>query len=143
MAKSIIQHSITSFGIYDKWDNADKSLPKIKQFTINIPARIDIEFGFIINIKKGKGLKASFCIYHPDIPDKSGNVMPPFTGNIYIRNNDWHFYLGDTIWAPIHNKLGDWRMTIECENKVIADKTFIIDEPDEFLEAKFWKRAGY
>jgi len=143
MAKSIIQYAITSFGIYDKWDDTAKLLPKIKAFTVNIPARIDIEFGFIINIKKGKGKKASFCIYHPNIPDEHGNVMPPFTGDIYIKNNDWHFYLGDTIWAPIHNKLGHWRMTIECENKTIADKTFIIDEPDEILEATFWKRAGY
>ncbi|XPF93921.1 DUF3859 domain-containing protein [Colwellia sp. RE-S-Sl-9] len=143
MAKSIIQHSITSFGIYDKWEDTSKSLPKIKEFTVSVPAKIDIEFGFIINIKKGKGKKITYCIYHPNIPDDDGTVMPPFTGDMYIRDNNWNFYLGDTIWAPIDNKLGDWRMTITCDNKIIADKTFIVDEPNELLEASFWKRAGY
>ncbi|WP_076418447.1 MULTISPECIES: DUF3859 domain-containing protein [Colwelliaceae] len=143
MAKSNIQHSITSFGIYDKWEDTNKSLPKIKEFTVNVPAKIDIEFGFIINIKKGKGKKITYCIYHPNIPDDDGKVMPPFIGEMYIRDNNWNFYLGDTIWAPINNKLGDWRMTITCENKIIADKTFRVDEPNELLEASFWKRAGY
>ena len=143
MAKANIQHTITSFGIYDKWDNSNKALPKITQFTLNVPAKIDIEFGFIVNIKKGKGKKITYCIYHPDIPDDKGKIMPPFDGNIYIKDNNWDFYLGDTIWEPIHNKIGDWRMTVECDGKIIADKTFVIGEPNEIEEAKFWKRAGY
>jgi len=143
MAKSNIKYAITSYGIYDQWNNDSKSLPKIQKFTTEVPAAIDVEFGFIINIKKGKGKKITFCIFHPDIPDDEGNILPPFSGEMYIKNSDWHFYLGDTIWAPIKNKLGDWRMTIECDNTIIADKTFNVCEPDEFLEAKFWKRAGY
>lgn len=143
MTKSTLQTSITSCGIYEKWNEDSKDLPKIKKFTTDVPAEINIEFGFIINIKKGKGKRITFHIYHPDIPDKKGNVMPPFSEDVYIRDNNWNFYLGDTIWAPIHDKTGNWRMTIECEGQLIADKTFIINEPDEFLEAKFWKRAGY
>lgn len=143
MAKAKIQHTIISYGIYEKWEASTKTLPKIKEFTLNIPAEIDIEFGFIINIKKGKGKKVNYCIYHPDITDDNGHIMPPFSGDIYINNNDWSFYLGDTIWAPISNKLGEWQMVIECENKPLADKTFIVDKADEFLEAKFWKKAGY
>jgi hypothetical protein len=34
-------------------------------------------------------------------------------------------------------------MTVECDGKVITDKTFNINEPNNILEAKFWKRAGY
>jgi hypothetical protein len=143
MAKANIQHSIISFGIYDKWDGTDKDLPKVVEFTLNVPAKIDIEFGFIINIKKGKGKKITYCIYHPNIPDDNGEVMLPFTGEVYIKDNNWHFYLGDTLWEPLHNKLGDWRMTVECDGKVITDKTFNINEPNNILEAKFWKRAGY
>lgn len=143
MAKTIIQSSITSFGIYDTWNENSKDLPKITKFTTDVPAEIGIEFGFIINIKKGKGKKITFCIYHPNIPDKSGNVMPPFSDDVYIRDNNWNFYLGDTIWAPISNKMGDWRMTIECEGQIIADKTFSVNQEDEYLESKFWKRAGY
>jgi hypothetical protein len=143
MAKSNLISSITSFGIYDKWNEKSKDLPKITKFTTDVPAEIDIEFGFIINIKKGKGKKITFCIYHPNIPDKKGSVMPPFTDDVYIRDNDWSFYLGDTIWAPIENKVGDWRMTIEYDGQLLADKTFNVNLEEDFGEARFWKRAGY
>jgi len=143
MAKATIQHNIVSFGLYEQWQDEDKALPKIKAFTTNVPAKIDIEFGFIINIKKGKGKKIQYCIYHPNIPDDNGEIMPPFLGEMYIKDNNWHFYLGDTIWAPINNKTGEWRMTVSCDDTIIADKTFTVDEPNDICEAKFWKRAGY
>ena len=69
--------------------------------------------------------------------------MEPFSDDVYIKNNDWDFYLGDTIWAPISNKIGEWRMTIICNSKLIADKTFLVNQENEYRESKFWKRAGY
>ena len=115
---------IRSCGIYTQWDAKEKTLPQIKEFTTKIEASLDVEFGFIINIKKAKGEKIQYCIYHPDIPDSEGIPLPPFDGEEYITNNDWDFYLGDTIWLPIDNKLGVWRMTIELKGKVIAEKKF-------------------
>ncbi|MGI9467443.1 MAG: DUF3859 domain-containing protein, partial [Rubripirellula sp.] len=53
-----------------------------------------------------------------------GKRRPPFDGMVYIKKNDWDFYLGDTIWEPINDKLGNWRMTLELDGKVVADKTF-------------------
>ena len=103
-------------------DSKSKALPQIEQFTTNVIAKLDVEFGLIINIKKAKGEKLHFCIYHPDIPDSNGEIMPPFEGVEYIKENDWQFYLGDTLWEPIENKLGDWRMTLTLNNKIIADK---------------------
>ena len=47
--------------------------------------------------KKAKGEKLHYCIYHPDIPDADGEVMPPFDGFEYVKDNDWHFYLGDLV----------------------------------------------
>ncbi|NVK24045.1 MAG: DUF3859 domain-containing protein [Gammaproteobacteria bacterium] len=126
--KPIIE--IVSYGIYDKWNLEDKSLPKIQVFTNEVEAEIDVEFGFVINIKRAKGEKVRYCIYHPDIPDENGEVMPPFDGEEYIKSNNWDFYLGDTIWAPVHNKLGLWRMTIELQGKVIAEKKFNLIEPE-------------
>jgi len=143
MAKPTIQHTIVSYGIYDKWEAREKKLPKVIQFTLNVPANIDIEFGFIINIKKGKGKKVRYCIYHPNITDDNGKIRAPFSGDIYINDNNWLFYLGDTIWEPLHDKLGDWRMTIECDKKIIADKTFVISEPNENIKSSLWTRAGY
>lgn len=126
MAKPQFQVSILSYGIHTQWDASSKSLPKVKQFTEQIPAELDIEFGLIINVKKAKGQKIRYCIYHPNIPDENGQIMAPFDGEEYVRSNDWDFYLGDTIWSPIDNKIGDWRMTIELNGDVIADKTFEI-----------------
>lgn len=54
MAKSKAIIRIDSYGIYSIWDSESKKLPKIQQFTLDIPAEIDMEFGFSVNIKKPK-----------------------------------------------------------------------------------------
>lgn len=143
MAKIKPLVSMQSYGIYTQWDSSSKELPQIQSFTTKVPAKLDIEFGFIINIKKAKGEKIHFCIYHPDIPDDDGIAMALFEGTEYIKNNDWHFYLGDTLWQPINNKIGDWRMTIELNSKIIADKTFSVCEQEAMSEIEFWQKRGY
>lgn len=143
MAKSKPIISLQSYGIYSNWDSKSKSLPQIKEFTTDVNAKLDIEFGLIVNIKKAKGEKLHFCIYHPDIPDENGDIMAPFEGVEYVKDNDWHFYLGDTLWEPIENKLGDWRMTLTLNNQVIADKTFNVQLEEQRTETDFWKKRGY
>ena len=143
MSKLKSYFTISSFGIYDHWDEKTKTLPKITEFTCKIPATLNIEFGFILHAKKAKGKKLSFTIYHPDIPDEKGQPMPPFYGEVYARNNDWQFYLGDTLWAPIENKLGDWRMVIKSDGKIVAEKTFSVLMEHGDGELKFWKKRGY
>ncbi|GAL10034.1 hypothetical protein JCM19233_1011 [Vibrio astriarenae] len=97
MAKRTPIVEMTSYGIYSHWDAHSKDLPKIKDFTTTVPADEGVEFGFIVNIKKAKGTLLNFCIYHPGILNKKGQVLQPFDGEIYVRSNDWDFYLGDTI----------------------------------------------
>jgi len=143
MAKHKAQFEMTSYGLYEGWDNNSKELPSIRNFTTKIPATLDVEFGFILEVKKGKGLRLDFTIYHPNIPDKKGNVMQPFSGDVYVRNNNWEFYLGDTLWAPIDDKVGDWRMVIECDGKIVAEKTFTVLEEYADGEIQFWKKRGY
>lgn len=140
MAKSKAVITLQSYGIYSQWDSQSKALPQIQQFTTEVIASIDVEFGLIINIKKGKGEKLHYCIYHPNIPDDEGDIMPPFTGEVYIKESDWQFYLGDTLWSPIENKLGDWRMTITHNNKIVADKTFTVKQAPVRTEEDFWKK---
>lgn len=131
MARSKAIIKIHSYGIYSQWDAEEQSLPKIQAFTTKVQAKIDVEFGLIINIKKAKGEKIRFCIYHPNIPDEDGYPLAPFDGEEYVKNNDWTFYLGDTVWSPTANKLGFWRMTIELKGKIIAEKTFeLYDQED-------------
>ena len=124
MANRKPQFRIRSYGIYTKWDADSRELPRIEEFTTRVRAEIDVEFGFIINIKGAKNQPLEYCIYHPDIPDHDGKVRPPFDGTVFVKTNDWDFYLGDTIWEPIGNKLGRWRMTLELSGKLIADQTF-------------------
>lgn len=124
---------ISNYGIYDKWDAESKQLPKIKKFATTVEAIIDIEFGLVVNIKKAKGQKIRFCIYHPSLKDKNGRVMAPFDGEEYIKSNNWDFYLGDTIWAPQVDKVGEWRMVIELRGQVVAEKTFNVIEESKII----------
>lgn len=128
MARSKIDCQRVSYGIYTPWDRDSKTLPKVLEFTRRIPARIDIEFGCILNIRKARGKQLSFCIDHPPFQGKNGDIAPPFTGDEYVRTNDWHFFLGDTIWAPVQDKIGTWRLTVELEGRAIADESFTVVE---------------
>jgi hypothetical protein len=143
LSKSRTFFEISSYGIYEKWDEKSKRLPKIKTSTTNIPTQLEIEFGFILNAKNAKGKRLDWSIIHPDVPDENGHTMPQFEGVVYVRNNDWEFYLGDTIWTPIHDKVGDWQMMIACDGKVIAQKTFSLLDEHGDGEIQFWKKRGY
>jgi hypothetical protein len=143
LSKSRTFFEISSYGIYEEWDEKSKGLPKIKIFTTNIPSQLEIEFGFILHVKNFKGKRLDWTIFHPNVPDKSGHIMPPFEGVVYVRNNDWKFYLGDTIWAPIHDKVGLWQMVIECDGKIMVDKTFNLSVELGDGETQFWKKRGY
>lgn len=131
MSKLKADVSIIYSGIFSQWDNNSDELPRLLQATVHVPALIDTEFGFITRIKKAKNQILTYCIYHPDIPDDDGNIRPPFEGEVFIKENDWRFYLGDCIWAPVNNKLGNWRMTLTLNGKIIADKTFKVYLPEE------------
>ena len=124
MAKRKPEIKIKSYGIYKQWDAESKELPRIVEFTTSVHAELDIEFGLVVNIKGAKNKQLEYCIYHPGIRNQQGDRRPPFDGVVYIKTNDWNFYLGDTIWEPVEDKLGNWRMTLELDGKLIAEKTF-------------------
>lgn len=124
MAKQKPEVSIRSYGIYTQWDEAAKELPRITEFTTRVYAKVDVEFGMIVNIKRAKNQKLWYCIYHPGISDAEGATRPPFDGEVYVKTADWDFFLGDTIWEPIEDKLGEWRLVIELDGKKVAEQTF-------------------
>lgn len=135
MAKAKPKFEIKSFGIYSTWNEKDKALPQILDFTTNINAEIDIEFGFVLNVKHGRGIKLSFEIYHPNIHDKKGNPMDPFEGNVWVKNNDRDFYLGDTLWEPLEDKLGTWRFVLKYQNSIVAEKSFeVIGDNEMYVD---------
>lgn len=117
---------MVSYGLYTEWHNHYKNLPKLKKFTHTIPCEVGSEFGYILNIKKGKGKQINYTIKHPDFLDSCGNPATDFVGTEYVNSNDWDFFLGDTIWEPIEDKAGNWRVIAEIDGEIIADKTFNI-----------------
>lgn len=130
MAKSKPIFRIRTFGTYTQWDAESRDLPKALENTTRIPAVVDVEFGFVVNVKSGKNERLKFCIDHPQIKDADGNIRPPFTGDVYVRSNDWNFFLGDTIWEPFHDKLGHWHLSVTWNSDVVAEKTFLILAPE-------------
>ena len=126
MAKRKITYEIYSYGIYARWDNSGKDLPKLIKITDKIPAEVHTEFGYVIEIKGAKGKKLEFVIEHPPFTDSSGEISPPFRGEHYISSNDYRFYLGDCIWEPVEDKKGPWRFLTCLEGKLLADKILIV-----------------
>lgn len=131
MAKHKFQAKVVAVGVFDGWDASSKKLPKIKAYTKHLVAEEGAEFGLIINIKRAKNSQIHWQIDHPNVCDEQGDIRPPFEGSEYIKSNDWDFYLGDSIWLPLDDKGGDWRMTIELDGQLIADETFDV-EVDEY-----------
>ncbi len=129
MAKKKPEVKLKSWGIYTPWESESKALPRLIKVTRAIPCEQDIEFGYIVNIKKAKNLKLQYCIDHPGISDEDGAPMAPFDGEVFIKQNDWDFFIGDTIWAPVENKQGPWRITLAIEGNLIADETFNLTLP--------------
>ena len=124
MAKRKVEVRMRSCGIYTDWDKDSKELPRFREATHRVPAEIGVEFGFIVDIRGAKNQELAYCIDHPGILDAEGNRRPPFDGTVYVKQNDWKFFLGDTIWEPVEDKLGKWRLTLELDGKTVADETF-------------------
>ena len=126
MAKRKPIFKMYSYGEYSKWDRNSKEIPKILNFSTEIEAVPGTEFGYVLRIKQGKGETVTFKIDHPPFTDDEGNISPPFTGEQFIRTNDFEFYLGDCIWEPVEDKLGEWELTTYYNEEVVANKIFIL-----------------
>jgi hypothetical protein len=122
MVKKKIEVKMYSYGEYSQWDRQSKLIPRLLDITDVIEAELGTEFGYVLRIKGAKGKKIDFCIDHPSFCDDKGEVMPSFTGEVIINSNDYEFFLGDCIWAPIGDKMGTWVMTTKIEGCVFAKK---------------------
>ena len=134
MAKRKPEIRMHTYGIYTAWDADSKDLPRFKSATTRIPAKIGIEFGFVVEIRNCKNEQLYYCIDHPGILDASGKRRRPFDGTVYVKTNDWKFFLGDTVWEPVNDKIGDWRLSVELGGEIVAEKTFellAVEESDD------------
>jgi len=133
MAKQKPEIKIESCGLYTPLEKEGKNLPKLVRFTEEIPCELGVEFGYILHIRKGRGMKLTFQIDHPPFfrdacpaEGLGGEIDPPFTGEEYVRSNDWKFFLGDTTWEPIEDKAGPWRIRSWLDGDLIADRTLTL-----------------
>jgi len=124
MAKRKPVFKMISYGEYEKWDRESPDIPHILNFSTKIEAEIGTEFGYVLHITGGKGETVTFKIEHPPFKNEKGELSPPFEGEQFIRTNDFQFYLGDCIWEPLDDKLGNWELFTCYNGKVVAHKVF-------------------
>lgn len=129
MAKQKPVVRVRTYGIYSQWDSQSKSLPDFLESTLRVPAKVDVEFGLVVNLVGAKNMRMRYCIDHPGIRSKNGSIRAPFEGIVHVKSNDWDFFLGDTVWEPIEDKVGPWRMFLELDGKIVADQTFDVFAP--------------
>lgn len=123
MPKKKIEVEIYSYGEYAAWDRQSKAIPKLLNITHTIEAKTGTEFGYVLKIKKAKGKRIEYRIDHPPFKDENDKVMPPFNGEVIINSNDYTFFLGDCVWDPPYDKMGNWTMTTKIDGEVVAQKT--------------------
>jgi hypothetical protein len=131
MSKKKPEIRMVSFGRYTPFDKQSDELPRVLEFTTEIPAEVGVEFGYILEIRKARGARLTIRIDHPPFLNEDGEVTPPFTGEQYVRTSDYSFFLGDTVWPPAEDKVGDWTLTTWLDGEQIAKKTFTLVAPDE------------
>jgi len=124
MAKKKIEITIYSYGLYTSWNSKGKGIPKPIDFTTEIPITPDVEFGLVLKILNGRREKITYRTEHPPFKDETGKVMPPFTGVEHIKENYYLLFIGDTVWDPIEDKAGRWRITCYHNEKIVAEKVF-------------------
>lgn len=126
MAKKKPAVTMHSYGVYDGWDRASKTLPELVKITAEIKAALEVEFGYILRIRNARNSRIFFRIEHPPFKNSTGKLAPPFVGELYVKTNDFRFFLGDTIWAPIEDKRGEWRLSTWLDDEKVAEKVLLL-----------------
>ncbi|MDA3961096.1 MAG: DUF3859 domain-containing protein [Planctomycetota bacterium] len=131
MAKRHLKATERSYGIYEAFSGKKGAVPQIQQFTDTIPARLGVEFGYVLQINGGHGAELEWRIDHPPFPDHKGKPSPAFTGHYHVRGNDYTFFLGDTVWEPWGNKCGPWTLTTWHEGVILARRCLLLVPPED------------
>ena len=120
---------IESYGLYTQWRSSSRELPKIIEFTNVIRAYAGNEFGMILRIRKGKGVKLDYYVRRSALKNGRNIFGNDFTGKHIIRSNDYKFFVGDCIDHPVEDKIGKWIISIYSEGILLAEKSFSIVMP--------------
>ena len=120
---------LESFGRYSKWERSSSQLPKIIEFTHVIEAIEGNEFGLVLKIEGGKGMKLTYIIKHPPFTDEAGMVEPDFNGEYYVNSNHYEFYIDDCICLPVEDKIGIWEIIVYHAGQKLATQNFEVIFP--------------
>jgi hypothetical protein len=120
---------LESFGRYSKWERGSKHLPKIIEFTQIIEATEGNEFGLVLSIEGGKGMKLEYIVKHPPFKNDTAMIEPDFTSDYYVNSNHNEFYIGDCIGLPVEDKVGIWNIIVYHKDQEIAAQTFEVIFP--------------
>lgn len=126
MPKRKIKISIANYGEYTTWNKKSRQMPKLLRYTDTIEAIEGNEFGIIINVDHAKGKVLEFIIKHPPLLNPQGNRIPQFKGELYVNSIHTQFFVGDGIWLPLEDKIGEWEVIILLDNKEMVSKKFMI-----------------
>lgn len=121
-----LEIDLINYGKYSEWERDNNNLPKFEELTHVVHAELGVEFGMIVEIKKARGRYLDFLIEHPPFCNDQGEPEPAFRGTFRVKHNPFLFFLGDTIWAPIEDKLGDWTLSILLDDQVLITKTIAL-----------------
>lgn len=121
-----LEIDLINYGRYSEWDRENARLPRFIELTTQVKAELGVEFGMIVEIRKARGRYLDFLIEHPPFTDASGHPEPPFRGTFRVKHNPFHFFLGDTIWEPLEDKLGDWKLSILLEDELLISRTITL-----------------
>lgn len=118
-----VEVEILNYGVYSEWNRESSLLPQFEELTTDVEATVGVEFGMIVEIRKAKGRYLDFLIEHPLFTDAEGNVEAPFRGTFRVKHNPFRFFLGDTVWNPVADKKGNWKLSILLDDEIIISKT--------------------
>ena len=129
MAKRKLTATEMSYGIYEPWQKGARTVPQIRQFTDQIPGELGIEFGYVLRLIGGRGQVLNYRIEHPAFKDERGKLVGAFTGTQPITDNDYQFFLGDTLWEPVLPKCGYWTLITSHQGNELHRRRFLIQKP--------------
>jgi hypothetical protein len=129
-----IAASLKSFGRYERWSGRTKDVPQVVDFTEVIPSRVDVEFGYVLQISGGHGEVLRWEIDHPPWRDERGRPVAAFRGEFHVRGNTFAFFLGETVWEPLGEKCGVWTLSTWHGERLLAQERFQVLAEDASAE---------
>lgn len=112
---------LESYGRYEGFHGEGRDLPRIREFTTDIPCEEGALFGFAVHARRLKGARLLFRV---ERSREGGPREVVDEREIRVRANDEPIYVGEFVSPPVEGCLGEWRLTLWNGETLLIDKTF-------------------